>query len=61
MIWKLFMEKKQQLICQLKIFVKPADDKIVVQVTTDPETGEVMVPTGSRLLNRSRPLRSLWQ
>ena len=43
MIWKLFMERAT-INLPIEDFVKPADDKIVVQVTTDPETGEVMVP-----------------
>jgi penicillin-binding protein 1A len=43
MIWKLFMERAT-INLPIEDFVKPADDKIVVQVTTNPETGEVMVP-----------------
>ncbi|MCL5071141.1 MAG: PBP1A family penicillin-binding protein [Actinobacteria bacterium] len=43
MIWKLFME---QAVRDLPIenFTKPKDDMISVQVTTNPETGQLMVP-----------------
>ena len=43
MIWKLFME---QAVRDLPIenFTRPKDDMISVQVTTNPETGEVMIP-----------------
>ena len=43
MIWNLFME---QAVKDLPIenFIKPKDDMISVQVTTDPDTGQLMVP-----------------
>ena len=43
MIWKLFMEQAVRDL-PIESFAKPEDDMISVQVTTNPETGEVMVP-----------------
>ena len=43
MIWKLFMERAT-INLPIEDFVKPAEDTISIQVTTNPETGEVMVP-----------------
>ncbi|MBN1299448.1 MAG: PBP1A family penicillin-binding protein [Actinobacteria bacterium] len=43
MIWKLFMERATADL-PVENFVKPEDDKISLQITTNPETGEVMIP-----------------
>jgi len=43
MIWKLFMEQAVRDL-PIETFTRPKDDMISVQVTTNPETGEVMVP-----------------
>jgi penicillin-binding protein 1A len=43
MIWKLFMERATTNM-PIEDFVKPEDTKISVQITVNPETGEVMVP-----------------
>jgi penicillin-binding protein 1A len=43
MMWKLFMQEATKNL-QPEKFVKPKDDMISVQVTVNPETGEVMVP-----------------
>ncbi len=52
MIWKLFMERAT-INLPIEDFVKPADDKITIQVTTNPETGQVMVP------NRFTPVEQI--
>lgn len=43
MIWKLFMERATANL-PIENFVKPQDDKFILQITTNPETGEIMVP-----------------
>lgn len=43
MIWKLFMERATANL-PIENFVKPEEDRIVLQITTNPETGEIMVP-----------------
>jgi len=43
MIWKLFMERATADL-PVEDFVKPEDDTISVQITRNPETGEVLVP-----------------
>ncbi|MCG2789892.1 MAG: PBP1A family penicillin-binding protein [Actinomycetia bacterium] len=43
MIWKLFMEQAVRDL-PIETFTRPKDDMISVQVTTNPETGEVMIP-----------------
>jgi penicillin-binding protein 1A len=43
MIWKLFMERATVNL-PIEDFVRPEDDKISLQITTNPETGEVMIP-----------------
>jgi hypothetical protein len=43
MMWKLFMDEATKNLPP-DDFVKPKDDMISLQVTVDPETGEVMVP-----------------
>jgi penicillin-binding protein, 1A family len=52
MIWKLFMERAT-INLPIEDFVRPKDDMIDVQVTTDPETGQVMVP------NRFTPVEQI--
>ena len=43
MIWKLFMERATKDL-PIEDFIKPEDDTISIQVTSNPETGELMVP-----------------
>jgi membrane peptidoglycan carboxypeptidase len=43
MIWKLFMERATANL-PIENFTRPADDKIPIQITTNPETGETLVP-----------------
>ncbi len=52
MIWKLFMERAT-INLPVEDFVRPAEDKISIQVTTNPETGEVMIP------NRFTPVEQI--
>jgi penicillin-binding protein 1A len=52
MMWKLFMEKATKAL-PIEKFVKPAADTFNLQITTDPATGQVMVP------NRFTPLEMI--
>ena len=42
-MWKLFMEKATKAL-PIEKFVKPKEDTFNLQITTDPATGQVMVP-----------------
>jgi len=56
MIWKLFMEQAVKNL-PIEKFTEPEDDMISLQVTTNPETGEVMVPnrfTAPDLINLAK-------
>ncbi|HEY5500379.1 MAG TPA: PBP1A family penicillin-binding protein [Candidatus Humimicrobiaceae bacterium] len=52
MMWKLFMEKAVKAL-PIEKFVKPAADTFSLQVTTNPETGQIMIP------NRFTPLEMI--
>jgi membrane peptidoglycan carboxypeptidase len=52
MMWKLFMEKATKAL-PIEKFVKPKEDTITLQITTDAATGQVMVP------NRFTPLEMI--
>lgn len=52
MMWKLFMEKATKAL-PVEKFVKPAEDTFNLQITVNPETGQVMVP------NRFTPLEMI--
>ena len=52
MMWKLFMDKATKLL-PAEQFTKPAEDTFNLQITVNPETGQVMIP------NRFTPVETI--
>jgi penicillin-binding protein 1A len=52
MIWKLFMEEAIKNL-PVEEFIRPQEDTVSIQITANPETGEIMIP------NRFTPLEQI--
>ena len=52
MIWKLFMEEAIKNL-PVEDFIRPQEDTVSIQITANPETGEIMIP------NRFTPLEQI--